>query len=187
MATSSDPFAPGSLELVRRFVNTRDLEKGTDSLLDPSQWDAWCHEQKVPAGSSAESRALMRELREGLRAGFLANHDRAPMPTPTLEALNAALAWSSAVPAFTSEGLALQPTGDGARHVVTALIQAVDQSLRDGSWSRMKACLDDACQWAFYDHSRSRTGQWCSMEICGNRNKQSRWRSRQIQGARPVR
>ncbi|MER7367820.1 CGNR zinc finger domain-containing protein [Nonomuraea wenchangensis] len=39
--------------------------------------------------------------------------------------------------------------------------------------------VNDRCQWAFYDHSRSRTGRWCSMRVCGHRVEQARWRTGQ--------
>ena len=45
------------------------------------------------------------------------------------------------------------------------------QSVADGTWSRLKACREDDCHWAFYDRSRNRSGQWCVMAVCGNRNK----------------
>ncbi|WP_221891064.1 CGNR zinc finger domain-containing protein [Microbispora sp. KK1-11] len=50
-------------------------------------------------------------------------------------------------------------------------------ALADGTWARLKVCVNDDCQWAFYDNSRSRTGRWCSMRLCGNRAKQARWRT----------
>jgi predicted RNA-binding Zn ribbon-like protein len=40
-----------------------------------------------------------------------------------------------------------------------------------GIWPRLKICLSDTCQWAFYDASKNRSGNWCSMEVCGNRMK----------------
>lgn len=184
MVSSQSPFAPGQLELVRKFVNTRDLEKGTDELLQSSDWDVWCQSQELPTGSAREDRERLKGLREALRAGMLANHDRAALPTPMLDALNDALAWSGACAVVTPKGLDLQPAGDGVSYVAGVLVQTVTQSLTEGSWSRMKACRDDTCQWAFYDHSRSRSGQWCSMDICGNRNKQMRWRERQAREAR---
>ena len=184
MVSSQAPFAPGHLELVRKFVNTRDLEKGTDELLESSDWDAWCQSQELPTGSARDDRERLQGLREALRVGMLANHDRAAPPTPMLDALNAALAWSEACPVATSKGLDLQPAGDGASYVAGLLVRTVAQALTDGSWSRMKACGDDTCQWAFYDHSRSRSGHWCSMNICGNRNKQMRWRKRQAREPR---
>ena len=41
MTGDTDLAAPGDLELVRRFVNTRDLELGTDTLATPADLDAF--------------------------------------------------------------------------------------------------------------------------------------------------
>jgi len=49
----------------------------------------------------------------------------------------------------------------------------------DGTWARVKACVADDCQWAFYDSSRNRSGRWCDMAVCGNREKVRTYRSRQ--------
>jgi predicted RNA-binding Zn ribbon-like protein len=51
-------------------------------------------------------------------------------------------------------------------------------AMTQGTWHRLKICSSDDCRWAFYDHSRSGTGRWCSMKLCGNRAKQESWRSR---------
>jgi predicted RNA-binding Zn ribbon-like protein len=61
------------------------------------------------------------------------------------------------------------------RHSVLA---AVAQAMADGSWSRIKACRADDCRWAYVDHSRNHSRQWCDMSICGNRAKARRFRSR---------
>jgi predicted RNA-binding Zn ribbon-like protein len=50
--------------------------------------------------------------------------------------------------------------------------------MADGSWSRLKACRSDTCQWAFIDNARNRSRQWCDMAVCGNREKARRFRSR---------
>jgi len=56
--------------------------------------------------------------------------------------------------------------------------QAPARDSRSSTWSRLKACRDDACQWAFYDHSKNRSGTWCSMADCGNRTKTRAFRQR---------
>ena len=45
------------------------------------------------------------------------------------------------------------------------------RAMADGSWSRVKSCRNDTCRWLFYDHSRNRSGTWCTMAICGSRMK----------------
>lgn len=170
--------APGQLELVRQFVNTRDIEAGADRLTDATTWTRWASAHDVTGTARASDLAKLRELREALRTALLANHDRAPLPEDARQAMQAALKWSGANPTITECGLGLSGADSGPRGLARQVLLAVSDALRDGTWSRLKACRDDTCQWAFFDHSRSRTGQWCSMEICGNRNKQARWRSK---------
>jgi hypothetical protein len=64
------------------------------------------------------------------------------------------------------------------------MVMTVHRSMIDGTWGRMKVCKNDACLLAFYDHSRSRTGKWCSMSECGNRIKVKRYLSKRKVKAR---
>jgi predicted RNA-binding Zn ribbon-like protein len=48
----------------------------------------------------------------------------------------------------------------------------------NGTWTRLKACAADDCQWAFYDRSPTRNGRWCTMSICGSRAKSRAYRRR---------
>lgn len=50
------------------------------------------------------------------------------------------------------------------------------------TWPRLKACREDTCRWAFYDHSKNRSGHWCSMEVCGARHKARQYRARHKAG-----
>ena len=52
------------------------------------------------------------------------------------------------------------------------------EAMADGTWSRLKACSADSCQWVFYDTSKNRSGHWCSMRVCGNRAKARQFRAR---------
>jgi len=170
--------APGELEVVRAFVNTLDIESGTDRLRDPAAWASWAAERGLDPRATAADLRFGRGLREALRAALLANHDRSPLPQETVDALDAAANRSRLAVRFTSDGLTLHPTGTGVDAVYGRIVSAVAAALVDGTWSRLKACAADDCHWGFYDTSRSRTGQWCSMSICGNRAKQARWRNR---------
>lgn len=172
------PSAPGELDLVRRFVNTLDVEDGVDALAGVEGWTAWAEGPSAAGTARPVDLRRLRELREAIRKALLANHDRAPLPTVTREAMDSALRWSGARTTVSDHGLTVEPQGEGPRYLAGAVLAITATALADGTWSRLKACRDDSCRWAFYDHSRSRTGQWCSMEVCGNRNKQSRWRER---------
>lgn len=177
MASPAD--APDHLELVRAFVNTLDIEAGTDLLSDAAGWTSWAPAHGLTGTPSPVGLRRLRDLREALRLGLVANHDRAPLPEDTRQAMEAALRWSRARVEVGVSGLEVRPEGEGGAHELAGrVVAAALAGLSDGRWGRLKACRDDACRWAFYDHSRSRTGQWCSMEVCGNRNKQARWRAR---------
>ena len=57
------------------------------------------------------------------------------------------------------------------------VLTAVAEAMADGSWSRLKACRSDTCQFAFIDTARNRSRTWCDMAVCGNRAKARRFRS----------
>jgi predicted RNA-binding Zn ribbon-like protein len=59
------------------------------------------------------------------------------------------------------------------------MLLAARDAQADGSWSRLKACGNDECGWAFFDRSRNRQGSWCDMAVCGNRLKNRSFRARQ--------
>ncbi|TKA12045.1 hypothetical protein FCI23_09025 [Actinacidiphila oryziradicis] len=50
-----------------------------------------------------------------------------------------------------------------------------------GTWRRLKICPSEHCQWAFYDHSKNRSGTWCQMAECGNRAKARAYRNRRTE------
>src|SRR5687768_7767592 len=91
--TESRSAAPGRLELVRRFVNTWDIEASTDELATPEALARWLQEVTlVPAGTDADDGDLRRarELREALRDSMAANHSGPPVPSGAVASINAA-------------------------------------------------------------------------------------------------
>jgi predicted RNA-binding Zn ribbon-like protein len=72
----------------------------------------------------------------------------------------------------------LVPSGSGGDRVIATLLSIVAGAIGDGTWPRLKACRNSTCRWAFYDHSRNRSGHWCSMTDCGNRAKTRAYRRR---------
>jgi predicted RNA-binding Zn ribbon-like protein len=80
---------------------------------------------------------------------------------------------------FDDSGVAtLEPAAAGVDGALGRLLAIVAAAQADGSWERLKACPWDTCRWAFYDHSKNRSGRWCSMEVCGNRAKVAAYRKR---------
>lgn len=175
--TTSAASAPGALEFVRQFVNTLDIEAGSDQLHDSATYGAWAVAHDLDVQVSAPDLARARELREALREALLANHERAPLPSRTVDALNAASEDARLAVRFEPEGTRLVPGAAGIGLLFGRIVATVTSAMADSTWPRLKACAADNCRWGFYDTSRSRTGQWCSMSICGNRAKQARYRT----------
>jgi len=44
--------------------------------------------------------------------------------------------------------------------------------------SRIKQCPGRDCGWLFFDTTKNKNRRWCEMEVCGNRAKQKRLRTR---------
>jgi predicted RNA-binding Zn ribbon-like protein len=177
--------APGELELVRRFVNTRDVEEGSDELDSPDALLAWfAGMDLLDDDAAADEKDLERALalREGIRDLLLANNGE-EIETVRIRELNRATGSVCLTVRFDHDGRAtLRPESSGVSAAFGRILAAVVRAMDEGSWSRLKACPNDACQWAFYDRSKNRSGKWCTMEVCGNRMKARAFRQRQASG-----
>jgi predicted RNA-binding Zn ribbon-like protein len=174
--------APGELELVRRFVNTRDIEEGSDELHTTDALLAWfagmdlLNEDSATADEKDLERALA--LREGIRSLLLANDGEEVEPANLRELNRAARSVCLTVRFDDNGSLTLKPESSGVSASLGRILAAVVRATDEGKWGRLKACSNDACQWAFYDRSKNRSGKWCEMEVCGNRMKARTFRQR---------
>ena len=165
--------APRDLALVERFLNTASFLEGTDAL-----GADWLVEAGLaPAGLALgeDDRLWLVELREALRS-VLVDHD----DPDALATLDRAGREAALVVAWGEDGSArLVPAADGVAGVVASLLAIVARAHADGTWTRLKACGSESCRWAFYDDTRNRSRNWCSMRVCGNRAKARSYRARQ--------
>jgi predicted RNA-binding Zn ribbon-like protein len=175
------PPAPGRLGYVQAFLNSFwDLDTHGDEVWSsPSAYAAWLSERGFHHPPTARDVERAIALREALRALCLANHDdrEAPQALATLDAIAGEVAPNAGLaPHLTSA--TLDPLGDGPDAACALALAIVLQTRQDGSFARLKACPHAKCGWAFYDTSRNRSAQWCSMRICGNRTKGETFRRR---------
>jgi len=180
-----DSTAPGRLEVVRRYVNTRDVEASTEALSTPEDLRVWLQDAGLLDGTDADEADLRRAvaLREALRAALAANHHSAPIPTDAVAVVNQAADRAGLQLAFTADlRWAARPRAGGVDGALGGLLAVVARATTEDTWRRLKLCVNESCQWAFYDHSPARAGKWCSMQVCGNRAKQQAWRSRHESG-----
>jgi len=162
--------APGPLRLVQRFVNSVDLEDGPDDFATPAglgEWlaDAGLLSPGAPVAEADRRRAV--ELREAIRR--LAAGDGA-----AAAAVNEAACRAGLHPVLTGSGSALEPTAAGVEGALGHVVAAIHAAIAEDMWPRLKVCERDVCRWAFYDHSKNRSGHWCSMAGCGSREKNRR-------------
>jgi predicted RNA-binding Zn ribbon-like protein len=180
VASSHDETAPGELELVRSFINTSDFLRQTETLASPAQLGAWLAERGlIDPGASITEEDLVRAraVREALRCLIEANGG-VPCASEALETLRDAAARGPLHVRFDEPGRAarLEPLDRGVDGALARLLAIVHGAMHLGDWSRIKACRDRDCRWAFFDHSKNRSAAWCDMASCGNRNKARRRR-----------
>ena len=166
----------GSLRLIREFLNTRDLEERTEVLASANDLGKWLRHNDLLTEDTVVTEADLGRaiaLREGIR-DLLGS----PAPAPA-ELLTAAGRRAKLRPEFTASGaVRLVPTATGVDAALGGLLVVITEAMADGRWRRLKVCHNDACRWAFFDASRAGAGKWCSMAVCGNRNKAAAWRAR---------
>jgi predicted RNA-binding Zn ribbon-like protein len=173
--------APGELELVRAFVNTRDLELGLEALAAPAELAAWLSARGLLATGGEASSGDLRcalALREGLRALLLANATGDPPPPEAVAAVAAAGRRAALHVRPDLVALALVPAGGGVDAGLARLLAVVVLAQADGTWPRLKACPGEGCRWALYDRTRSRTRTWCAAAKCGARSRARAYRAR---------
>jgi len=180
VSTSLNKATQAEADLLVAFVNTADLEEGTDAIGDPERLQAWVEEQTgeyLPApDEGAQARVL--ELRESLRALLRANNG-GETGERELQPLREAAERSRYRTTLGADGaLTLAPARADLSGFEARLLLAIERIQCQGAWPRLKACTDDGCRWAFYDTTRNRSRTWCSMEECGNKEKTRRYRER---------
>jgi predicted RNA-binding Zn ribbon-like protein len=174
--TAIDPEA----ELLVEFVNTRDIEEETDAIADAPSLSAWIDEktEERVGGLDKEDLSRVLALRESLRALLSANNGgeiaEAEL-TPVREAAERCHYRTT----FSPDGhLSIAPVRSDLSGFEARLLLGIERLQSLGAWPRLKACTDEECQWAFYDTTRNHSRTWCSMDVCGNREKTRRYRAR---------
>ncbi|MBD0323975.1 MAG: CGNR zinc finger domain-containing protein [Aldersonia sp.] len=154
-----------AVRLVLDFVNSLDVEDGTDAFAEQADFREWTQEHLGMSGEGVTRRdwVAARRLRDTLRAAI--GGQSAAEPPAVVVPLQLAL---------TPDGT-VSLSGRKPAEIVAA---AVAELALAGDWARLKICPADDCQVGFYDRSRNQSRQWCSMAVCGNRAKARAHRDR---------
>jgi predicted RNA-binding Zn ribbon-like protein len=174
--------APMPLLAIQAFVNTLDVEGGTDELETTESFRKWLqHTDQIVPGFEIKQHhlPLARELRDATRECLEANGRGKPDPKATERMIAGARTLAIDLESD-EEGrleLDLSPVDSFAR-LGSQLLAIAFQSQIEGTWERLKLCENPDCRWAFYDNSRNKSGSWCRMGLCGNRLKNRAYRER---------
>jgi hypothetical protein len=185
---------PEEVRLVNEFLNTLDLEtygehagkpdEEREGLRSPERLRAWFVGRGLLGREVAVNEAdrqLAVRVRDALRSAALANS------VPARERSDAAGWGFQELPLVVRFGENSKPelvSGEGGvRGALGRMLADVVVASSRGTWARMKICAARDCRWAYYDHSKSRTGRWCAMETCGNRHKTRRYRRKKRSSA----
>ncbi|MGW1679334.1 CGNR zinc finger domain-containing protein [Saccharopolyspora sp. NPDC002376] len=147
------------------LLNSRPLVNGEeqDALGDPAEGRRWARE-RGGEGSLAEL-ALLREARDVLRDVVRGESSPAAL-NPLLEGVHQ-------IPEIAADGLRWTvKTPPHARLAVEVVLAwaATEEQLP----GRLRPCANDECQLFLLDRSRANRARWCSMAVCGNREKARR-------------
>lgn len=174
--------APPPLDLVQDFVNTEIPDFDQDDLSTPAELVGWLVDRGlVPAGTTASLAGLgrARRLRRALRLLALANaHGMPPSPEHAREIDRGVRSVPVRLGVDRAGTLTVGARTAGVDGALAEILGIVLAAERDGSWRRVKACVQHTCGWVFYDASRNHSSSWCSMRICGNRTKVAAARQR---------
>ena len=185
MVVAAADEIPEQLHLVESFANSIDHDSDQDDLESPERFGRWLGDHGFPGVQpTADDLAFARGLRSALRDELMAHHDGAADP----DARRRLDEHARRIPlraSFAGVPATFVPAGDGMHAMLGGVLAAMVIAEREGRWHRLKLCREDTCQVVFFDHSKNRSKTWCSMEVCGNRNKTRSYRGRQRRTAAP--
>ena len=170
------PPAPPPLDIVQAFLNSVDLEDGTEAFATVASLEAWVAQRLPDAGGSftEEDRLRAMRLREALRD--VVEHG---VQSVAASALQQEVDDIPLIMRISSEDPPdLVAVRNGIEALFASVMAGAYHAMIDGTWKRLKICNNDVCRWAFYDASKNQSGVWCSMATCGSKAKARAYRSR---------
>ncbi len=174
------------LDLVRDYVNTLDFETGIDLVSTPDELAVWFSEQGLVddlVEPTEQELVDAHAVREAIRALLLVNNGVEADAAAASKTLEEAGRKAQLGVRFEDGRPVLAPADDGTRGAIGRIVAAVAELAPTDEWKRLKGCRDENCRVAFYDKSRNRSRAWCSMEVCGNREKARSFRARHAPAA----
>ncbi|MGI4814960.1 MAG: CGNR zinc finger domain-containing protein [Janthinobacterium lividum] len=151
---------------------------------DVGQWlvrHGFAEASALPVISKTALLDVARDLRETARANIL---ERMAARAPDVSRLNVYLAHARRhTELVTNEqgglSLAERYARNTAEQILAPLAESVARLLSEPDFSLVKQCASADCTLCFYDRTKAHRRRWCSMALCGNRQKVKAFRQRQ--------
>ena len=156
----------------------RDLESFLWCDFDTvAAWQEWIGHRRFDRheaeGSFADAGKVQKALRQ-LEASNNGVTVSADVPE-AMNLLNQVIDQRGLRPRMTVDGVRVDAD---PRDPVGHVLQIAIQAMMTYTWPRFKLCQDPSCRASFFDSSRNGSKIWCSMELCGSRNKMRRHRAK---------
>lgn len=156
---------PGSLDLLERHGGSQ----------------AWWAAAMIPGPTSEGGSPDLAALREALRPALDLLRERRTLPIELVERVNCLLGevtLRSRLVAEDGSHRLLSWIDTGAAGAAGAVADDFARFVCEAEPERLKHCANPACSLVFYDSGKNNTRRWCSMSVCGNRDKVARYRAR---------
>ena len=169
-ATTSTPLQPSpAADLLLAFVNTRPVQSWPERYSDGRAMGDWlveCGLLEPDALVTDADAATARELRTALVAVLLA-HAGAD-PDPDADAILERIGQQHPLRAqLDAVGARLHPISAGVSGLYARLLAAATELALTNTWTRLKACRNPVCHYAFYDRSRNTSATYCTSTCAG--------------------
>ena len=148
---------------------------GAVAIVRPNQIDAL---KQLEASSPEETVATLQSallLRAGIREALAAIANRQNVPDRSAAAVNAILrlteGYDQLAPVEAGWGMQFVQREKRLEWLLAAIARSAAEFMVEGRKAPVRKCANPNCVLYFYDTSRTGRRRWCSMAVCGNRNK----------------
>jgi predicted RNA-binding Zn ribbon-like protein len=175
------PFFGGSLWLDLLNSTLFDGTAQHDFIATPESFARWLHSARMPAAGGAPDLSALQDFRERLRKVVDQLRAGGAVPQDIVDAVNAHLAGTVIRLRLLADndGLRLEERLDaGANGAAGIIAEDFARFMGTHEPERLKRCSNPACTMVFYDRGKNNARRWCTMSLCGNRDKVARYRSR---------
>ena len=177
------PFLGGRLWI--DFLNTRPLIGGTqlDLIADDDSVKRWARLAHIESETADERDRVedLKNLRDLLARAFDKLADSKQLPHKISRDINRRIERSGIrFDLVERDGLVAldERTMLVGPPVATAVAWDFARFLGDFDGARLRHCDNPACTLQFYDLGKNNRRRWCTMSICGNRDKVAHYRAR---------